>query len=285
MEKAAETKRYAHLPGEKPMYRLVAIDLDDTLLDNSGNISPSTKAALAEAAARNVAITLATGRMYASARAVARQLALDAPLITYQGSLVKQMSGEVLYERHVPAEAVQQIHQTCSERGLHLQAYVNDVLYVPEDNDKARAYSANSNIPFVVAADFAAVLRQPQTKLLIIDEPAVLDNLQCHFKTSLGDRVQITKSKPHFLEFTHPEGTKGHALRFLAAHVGCTMDQTIAIGDSWNDRDMVEAAGLGVAMGNAVPSLKQVADYVAPGNDEEGVRHVIERFVLRAPSA
>ena len=80
----------------------------------------------------------------------------------------------------------------------------------------------------------------------------------------------------------HKEGTKGHALQYLAEHIGCTMEQTIAIGDAWNDREMIQAAGLGVAMGNAVPALKELADYVTLSNNEDGVKHVIEKFVLNA---
>lgn len=263
------------------MPKLIAIDLDDTLLDENRRISPGTKAALEQAAACGAIITLATGRMYASAAAVARELGLGVPLITYQGSLIKHAAnGDVLCERHVPPGAAERIFAHCRQEGLHLQAYVDDRLYVAEDNDKVRAYSDNSGIPYVVAPDFAAVIRRPQTKLLIIDEPARLDRLWTHFARQFGGDVQITKSKPHYLEFTHPEGTKGHALRFLAAHFGIGMADTMAIGDSWNDRDMLEAAGFGVAMGNAVPALKQIADYVAPANDAEGVRHVIERFVL-----
>lgn len=263
------------------MYKLVAIDIDDTLLDHDGRITPATRAALEQAAARGVIITLATGRMFASASEVAKQLGIGVPIITYQGALIKHAgSGEVLYERHVPADAANRIYRHCLETGLHLQAYVDDRLYVAEANDKARAYSANSNVPFVVPPDFAAIVREPQTKMLIIDEPAVLDGVKDHFHRLFGDTVQITKSKPHFLEFTHPEGTKGNALRFLAARFGVDMEETVAIGDSWNDRDMLEAAGLGVAMGNAVPELKAVAGYIAPANDQEGVRHVIERFLL-----
>jgi len=264
------------------MYKLVAIDIDDTLMDSRGRISPATRAALARAAGRGAIITLATGRMFASAAKVADELGLDVPLITYQGSLVKHaMSGEVLYERHLPPDAALKVYEHCRKAGLHLQAYVDDRLIVAEDNDKVRAYSANSAVPFEVAADFAAVVRKPQTKLLIIDEPDVLDGLLVHFRRLFGESVQITKSKPHYLEFTHPEGTKGHALRFLAAHYGISAAETMAFGDSWNDRDMLEAAGFAVAMGNAVPELKQIADLVAPSNDEEGVRHVIERYLLQ----
>jgi hypothetical protein len=264
------------------MYKLAAIDIDDTLLDSNGKISPGTKSALAKAAERGVIITLATGRMFASAAAVAEELGLDVPLITYQGSLIKHAgSGQVLYERHLPSDAAQRIFEYCEEAGLHLQAYVNDRLYVREDNEKTRLYCSISKIPFTVEPDFASLIKLPQTKLLIIDDPDMLDPILEHFANLFGRDVVVTKSKPNFLEFTHPEGTKGHALRHLATHYGFTVDKTIAIGDSWNDRDMIETAGLGVAMGNAVPSLKQIAGYVAPTNDEEGVRHVIERFLLQ----
>lgn len=263
------------------MYKLVAIDLDDTLLDDDRRISPATARALEQAVNRGIAVTLATGRMFASAVKVAEQLGLNVPLITYQGSLVKNaQTGEVLYERHVPAEAVEQISGICRETGLHLQAYVDDRLYVREDNDKVRSYSENSGIPYHVEPDFGQILQKPQTKLLIVDDPVVLDGWLVRFRELFGESVQVTKSKPKFLEFTHPEGTKGHALRFLAGYFGCSMEETLAIGDSWNDRDMIEAAGLGIAMGNAVPELKALADYIAPSNREEGVRHAIERFLL-----
>ncbi|MNR55151.1 putative phosphatase [compost metagenome] len=92
--------------------------------------------------------------------------------------------------------------------------------------------------------------------------------------------MHITKSKPYFLEFMHKEGTKGAALTFLADHFGCDLSETIAIGDSWNDHEMLEAAGLGVAMGNAIAPLKELADYVTASNNDDGVKEVIEKFVL-----
>ncbi|MOA01844.1 putative phosphatase [compost metagenome] len=124
------------------------------------------------------------------------------------------------------------------------------------------------------------VVVQPTPKMLIIDDPDYLDELIPVLRELLGDEVHITKSKPHFLEIMHKEGTKGHALKFLADHFGCDMSQTIAIGDSWNDHEMLEAAGLGVAMGNAIPALKEIADYITASNNEDGVKQVIDKFVL-----
>jgi len=265
-------------------YKLIAIDVDDTLLNDEIQVSEGTRAALVEAIAQGVTVTLATGRMYASAAKIARQIELNVPIITYQGSLVKTLiDGEVLYERSVPDDAARELFAYCARKGLHLQLYVDDQLYVREDNERAQGYSRLSNIPFIVEPDFERLIGQPMNKMLIIDEPQLLDEVARELARLIGDRVHITKSKPHYLEFMHKEGTKGDALRFMAGHIGCTMDEVIAIGDSWNDREMLEAAGLGVAMANAVEPLKAIADYITYSNNEEGVRHVIEKFVLGRP--
>ncbi|MCG7409987.1 Cof-type HAD-IIB family hydrolase [Paenibacillus sp. ACRRX] len=264
------------------MYKLIAIDVDDTLITDEKLVTEGTKRALEQAVAQGVHVTLATGRMYASARKIALQTGLNVPLITYQGSLIKNiMDGEVLYERAVPNTAAQKLLQYCTEHNVHLQLYVNDLLYAREENDKLIGYSQLNNIPYVIEPDFDKLLASPSTKMLMIDEPARLDEIAPELRELLGSEVHITKSKPHFLEVTHHEGTKGNALRFLADHFGCSIEETIGIGDSWNDHDLIEVAGLGVAMENAVDSLKQVANYVTLSNNEEGVRHVIEKFVLQ----
>lgn len=262
------------------MYKLIAIDVDDTLLNDDLEVTPATRRALETAAELGVVVTLATGRMYASAQRIARQIELNVPLITYQGSLVKNLEGHTFYERHVPADAAYTLYSLCEEKGLHLQLYVDDVLYVQEDNIKIQRYAELSKIPYTVEPDFDQLIKKPQTKMLIIDEPERLSRLAPELAGQLGDQVHMTTSKSEFLEFLHKEGTKGDALRFLAGHYGCSMSEVIAIGDAWNDREMLEAAGLGVAMGNAVEGLKELADYVTLTNNEEGVKHVIETFVL-----
>ncbi|WP_028560449.1 Cof-type HAD-IIB family hydrolase [Paenibacillus pinihumi] len=262
-------------------YKLIAIDVDDTLLNDELQVTARTKQALQQAIEQGVTVTLATGRMYASAQNIARQIELNVPIITYQGSLVKTLlDGQVIYERYVPTEAAKKLYEYCEAKGLHLQLYVDDVLYVKEENDKIAGYSRLSKIPYVVAPNFADLVLQPQMKMLIIDEPELLDKVAVELKALIGDIAHITKSKPHFLEIMHKEGTKGHALAFLASHIGCTLEEAIGIGDSWNDHEMLEMAGLGVAMGNALPSLKEIANYVTRSNNEDGVAHVIEKFVL-----
>ncbi|SFL66110.1 hypothetical protein SAMN03159341_108111 [Paenibacillus sp. 1_12] len=264
------------------MYKMLAIDIDDTLINDRKEITEGTKLALEKALAQGVTVTLATGRMYASAKQMAAQLGLNVPLITYQGSLVKNSEdGATIYERTVPSEAAHHIFEYCERNRLHLQTYLEDILYVQADNDKSRDYAALSKIPYTVYPEFRELADKPSTKLLIIDDPGRLDEVAVELRNEIGHLVHITKSKPHFLEIVNREGTKGHAIRFLAERFGYDMSEVMAIGDSWNDHEMLEAAGFGVAMGNAVDSLKEIADYVTLSNNEDGVKHVVEKFVLQ----
>jgi len=264
------------------MFKLIAIDIDDTLITDDKRITPGTIDVIRRATKQGVHVTLATGRMYASAQAVAKQLELNVPLITYQGSLVKTALDEtVLYERHVPADVAEALFAYCDRHDLHIQAYHNDILFAKKINQKLLDYCAISKVSYTIEPNLRKLAALPQNKIIIIDDPARLDALKPMFEQWFGDIVHITKSKPNFLEFIHPEGTKGHALRVLAERFGCPMESVMAIGDSWNDVDMLQAAGFGVAMGNAVQPLKDVADYVTLSNNEEGVKHVFETFVLR----
>lgn len=263
------------------MYKLIAIDIDDTLINDDKEVTSATQQALEQAVAKGVVVTLATGRAYASAHKIARQTGLNVPIITYQGALVKNLLDEqVLYERYVPKEAAQKLFEYCIENNLHLQTYIDDKLYAREENQKIIDYTTLNNTKYYIEPDFSKLVAKPTPKMLIIDEPDYLDQISPVLRELLGDSVHITKSKPNFLEIMHHEGTKGHALKFLAAHFGCDLSETIAIGDSWNDHEMLEAAGLGVAMGNAIPALKEIADYVTAGNNEDGVKQVIDKFVL-----
>lgn len=263
------------------MYKLIAIDIDDTLINDDKEVTPATQQALEQAVAKGAVVTLATGRAYASAHKIARQTGLNVPIITYQGALVKNLLDEqVLYERYVPKDAAQKLFEYCIENNLHLQTYIDDKLYAREENQKIIDYTTLNNTKYYIEPDFSKLVAQPTPKMLIIDEPDYLDEIIPVLRDLLGDSVHITKSKPHFLEIMHHEGTKGHALKFLAAHFGCDLSETIAIGDSWNDHEMLEAAGLGVAMGNAIPALKEIADYVTASNNEDGVKQVIDKFVL-----
>jgi len=263
-------------------YKLIAIDMDDTLLDSKVQISPRVREAIQKAREQGVLITLATGRMFRSALPFALDLGLDLPLITYQGALVKNsLSGEVLYHRPVPADLARELVRVAREWGIHINIYLDDRLYMENLSEEGRAYSRLARIEPDIVPDLMVLLEQEPTKVLVIAPEETLDRLAAELKPRFAGRLHITKSKPYYLEFIHPLATKGFALEHLANYYGVSREQVMAIGDSYNDLDMIEFAGLGVVMGNAREEIKAVADYITLDNDADGVANVLEELVLK----
>ncbi|HEX3031118.1 MAG TPA: Cof-type HAD-IIB family hydrolase [Bacillota bacterium] len=263
-------------------YKLIAMDVDDTLLDNQLHISPRVNRLINRLQAEGVVVTLATGRMFRSTLPLAKELGLDIPLITYQGALVKNcISGEVLLHRPLSKERAIEVIRLGREQGLHINLYLNDQLYYEQVSKAGEAYARLADVPVCLVPDLAEFLvsqEEGPTKMLLIGEEQHLDNLLESTKSYFGGEVHVTKSKPIFLEFTNPTANKGTALAELAQQYGVTREEIMAFGDSYNDLEMLEYAGMGVAMGNARPALKEIADYITKGNDEDGVAEAIERF-------
>lgn len=261
--------------------RLVAIDLDDTLLDRRTSVSPRAVAAIRQAVAQGVTVTVATGRMYASALPYARQLGLDVPLITYNGALVKaSLSGEVLYHRTIERDLAVAIMELFRSRNWYIQSYVDDVLYVKEVNDQTRAYEETVKMKAVSMGESFYTKALPPTKLLALARPEEIQERYQTVRRHFGDRLYVALSKPTYLEMTHPAVNKGVALSYLAQKLGIDRREVMAIGDSQNDLDMIEFAGWGVAMGNATDLVKSKADAVTAANDADGVAEAIERYIL-----
>jgi len=261
-------------------YKLIAIDLDDTLLRNDLTISHRAKKAIQAAIDTGTLVTFATGRMYRSALPYALDLGLDLPLITYQGALVKYADGRQVYHRPVDLTIAQEIIEFAKPSGLHINAYIDDELYMEAATHWGKQYAAIAKAP-IHYIDLPTGLKQDLTKILFIGESDELDEMAQRLRERFVEAINVTKSKDIFLEISHPKATKGNALKELTEALDINREQVIAIGDNMNDFDMVKYAGCGVAVGNAVEALKEVADLVAKSNDDDGVAEVIEKLVLR----
>ena len=262
-------------------YKLIAVDLDDTLLDPELRITKRVHEAVKLVLAAGVKFTFSTGRMFRSAKPFADQLELDIPLITYQGALVKNpQSGAVFQYRPLPLDCAREIVSHVHTLGYHQNAYLDDILYMEHDTPEGRIYSEISKVQPELVGDLLNILDQPPIKLLTIAEESLLDKLSAILTPKYAGRVHISKSKPYFLEYSHPQANKGDALKALAESYGIKREEVIAIGDSYNDVEMLEYAGLGVMVANARESLKAKADYVTSGANGDGVVEVIEKFVL-----
>jgi hypothetical protein len=146
---------------------------------------------------------------------------------------------------------------------------------------EARRYADFQHLQLHVVGDLLEWLKEPPTKLVVIDDPEVLDGLKQRMLARFDGRLYISKSLPYFLEFASPDVTKAAGLDFLAEQVGFTREGTVAFGDGENDVELVEWAGYGVAVANAHERVKEAADFVCPSVDEEGVAQVLEAFLAR----
>jgi Cof subfamily protein (haloacid dehalogenase superfamily) len=267
------------------MYKMIAIDLDGTLLTDDLMVSPDTVTAIQKAVGLGTIVTIATGRMFPSAKVFAQQLGINVPLITYHGAIIKDVNeNEVMYERLISPDVAQKLVAIASEKQIHLQVYQDDILYSAWENEKLIAYSEEAKVPYLIEPDLAKLAKKGFTKALFIDNHDTLDILQDELQSLFGEQAHIAKSKKTYLEVTNTEANKGSALLYLATKLGIDRSEIIGIGDNHNDIELIKTAGLGIAMGNAVKELKDIADYISLTNNDDGVLHVIEKFIINSAS-
>jgi len=239
-----------------------------------------TRDAIARVRASGAHVVLVTGRMFQAVRRYALEAGIDDPVVCYQGAVVADpQSGEWLRHVPIPLDLARECIAALREEGFGMNCYVNDELYVAEITEGAREYADFQFIELHEVGDLLEWLREPPTKLVVIDDPVVLDGLEERMKARFGTRMYISKSLPYFLEFASPNVTKAAGLDFLSQRVGFSPERTVAFGDGENDIELVEWAGYGVAVANAHDRVKAVADFVCPSVDEEGVAQVLEAYL------
>ena len=227
-------------------------------------------------------MVIVTGRMFQAVRPYALEAGIDDPVVCYQGAVVAEpVSGRWLRHEPVPLELARETIAAVNAEGFGLNCYVDDELYVAEITPEARQYADFQHIELHPVGDLLEWLEEPPTKLVVIGYPGVLDGLKERMVERFDGRLYISKSLPYFLEFAAPSVTKAAGLDFLAEHVGFARERTVAFGDGENDIELVDWAGYGVAVANAHELVKEVADFVCPSVDEEGVAQVLEAFLAR----
>lgn len=262
--------------------KLLALDLDDTLLDENSRISDVNRAAIQRAAKEGILVTLATGRMFCSALPYARQLQIDLPLITYHGALIRTAdSRETLLHIPVPLDLAREAAAIAEEKGLHINVYINDRLYVAEENEFSRYYQSIAGVEVEAVGRISTFLREAPTKITIINREGTLLKLRDSLLQRFGSSLAINLSKPDFLEITDRSATKGRALQFLAEMHRIPREQVAAIGDSYNDLDMLQYAGIGVAVANARQEIKEAASIVTESNLNNGVAVFINDYLAK----
>ena len=267
------------------MYRLLAIDLDGTLLTPSPHkiITPHTFDVLCRASAAGMALVIATGQMLQVLRAVCGDLPLTAPQISENGAVVVDIrSGMVLHEKLLPAEHILPALDTLRSFGLFRAYHTYERVYVDYNTPRARNWYRPPVPPVVEVEDVASLYPQSCIKVAGIGEESTLREKRIELERIFAGKLYVTQSSFDLVEFLHPEVSKVNALKTIAADLGIAPEEIVAIGDNHNDIGMIRFAGLGVAMGNAHDEVKAAADYVTSSNTEEGVAAVIEKLLRKA---
>jgi len=277
------------VPGHKPMiFQLIALDLDGTVIDRDLVIHPDVRETIAAVQARGIHVTLATGRMFSAAMPFARELDIRAPIICYQGALVRHpLTGETLYHATMPADLAAAAVRVLLDADIFVIAYIHDVHYIAAHRAELEAYLAfhPEENEIVVTPDLERlVARTAPTKLLFVAEPQVVERELARLSDRFGEALAIVRSHAIFGELTAPHVSKGQALAALAQSLGVAREEVMAIGDQENDLSMITWAGLGLAMGNAVPAVRAQAHAVLPSVDEAGVACALRRYVLNCTS-
>jgi Cof subfamily protein (haloacid dehalogenase superfamily) len=269
----------------KPEFRprLVAIDLDGTLIDRSLVVREPVKKAIAAAAQAGVSVVIVTGRMYQASKPFATELELSGPVVCYQGAAIYLLgTDERIAHTPLPAPIAIELVEKAKRDGVHPQLYFDDQLYVEEVNKYTKIYTDVAHVEPYVVPSLVAELRKGRetTKFVAVLERERADAYTTEVKDFAGERAYVTRSNPEFVEAVDPHVSKGTALRFLSRYLNVPLEETMAIGDAWNDVPMISIAGFGVAMGSAPPEVTQEADAVVGDVAHYGVAEAIQRFVL-----
>lgn len=279
-------------------YKLLALDVDGTLLNGRRRIAPETRTAISRAVAAGVHVTLATGRAFPSARAIALSLGLRTPLVTHDGGYVADpVTGQVLHQDRVPVDVVRAAVEAIQPVGvnitlLHEQHAISNqrirnfrwqVLHPKHWSSLASMIMENHNYRNQYVPDLSAYLKTNPVeppKLWVTGTPHQVTEARRRLETALGHTLRTAPAGSEGLEVMLQHTSKAAGLRRLAEALDVTFDRVVAVGDSYNDVEMIREAGLGVAMGNAPEDIRQMAAFVTRTNIEHGVAHVIEKYLL-----
>lgn len=259
-------------------YKMVVIDIDGTLLNSDYTISPRNMAAINKARDKGVLVTLATGRNFSATLPYAQELGLDVPVITYNGAFVRYTEAEdIVLHRKLSYPMACRVIEIAQAHNLRISLYLDDRLFTYEGEE---GYPGTIQQDIEIIDDLDKYLRREPTRILVMGEKEDLDL----FSKEISQEKEIPYMVPFLngnLEVLHPDVSKMMAVKEMAKFAGIKREEIIAIGDNNNDIEMIQYAGLGVAMGNSPDSVKLVADLVTATNMEDGVAEVIEEYILR----
>lgn len=266
-------------------YKLLVLDLDGTLTNTRKEVTEHTRTTLIKAQEQGLKIVLASGRPTYGIAPLANLLQLDkyeGYVLSYNGGeIIDWKTGELLYKNLLDPEVLPYLYQCANDNHFAIVTYDGEYVLTEYPDDEYVLKEALLNVMKIKKVDnFLKAVQHPIAKCLIVGEPTRLAVLEKEMYNHLHDRMGVFRSEPYFLELVPKGIDKAQSLAVLLKEIGMSKDEMIAVGDGFNDLSMIKYAGLGVAMSNAQEVVKENADFITLSNEEDGVAHVVEKFIL-----
>lgn len=262
-------------------FKLLACDIDGTLLDDNGIISSKTIAAIKKISKLEVLFVISSGRPLAGIHFIDRLFDFDIPCITFNGALIIKSKSKIkIYEKCLAKEDVFKIINFANKNQTTFVVWQGENLFTNQINQKVLDYASISKVNPKVVDDYKSIIEAGIHKILFYDEPKRVKQMQdlLHYENLM--QTDYYTSLPYFLEFVNHEASKSIGLIQIGKLYNIESSEMIAIGDGFNDLSMIKYAGLGIAMANAPEEIKKEANFVTLSNNNDGVLHAINTFIL-----
>ncbi len=262
-------------------YKLIVVDVDGTLVNDKKKITDKTAASIKKAQEENMLVTIASGRPLSGLKEYAKLFG-DVYYITYNGASIQNLSGNVIYEKHINKKTSDEIINYClyneypKNHNLNIIVWNDNILYVNQINDDILFYEKTSGMKATIFETFSFA---KVNKIIIYGENEYLQEVKRYFQNN--NNINCEFSSPNYLEFYDRNASKGNALEYLGKILKYSREELVAIGDNYNDLSMITYAGLGIAMGNSPQEIKDKSDLVTLTNEEDGVAYAIENYILK----
>ena len=266
------------------MIKLVVTDIDDTLVNSRNEISEKNREVIEKCKEQDIKVILASGRPDFGMMKIVEDLKLDSYdnyLLSYNGARIANLkTGEVVYEKFLSPERIKFLIDIALENDCDILTYQNGDVLTNRDNEYARVEVGLVGAKLIIAENMKEHIKEGAAKVIILKHPDEAQAVKEKLQNELGDEYEVATSKPFFIEVNDKGISKGDSLDALCKKLGLTKDNVMALGDGLNDLSMIEFAGMGVAVDNANPVLKEAADFISKSNDEDGFAYAIEKFIL-----
>ncbi|MEZ3422644.1 MAG: ATP-dependent zinc metalloprotease FtsH [Lachnospiraceae bacterium] len=271
-------------------YNMLVLDIDGTLVGSDKTISEKTREAIIKAQQRGKIVAIASGRSIAGIRKTASNISLEqygGYVIAYNGTtVVNCKTGECIYNQMVPKELVKPVYEAAKRVNAGIVVYNDNTKEMISGNglnEYIKIDAEACNVTINEVSDFVKAINFPFNKFLLSGKPEHMAEVEKIMAKEFGDRLNVFRSDPFYVELLPRYVDKGVAVEKLVKHLDIQREKVICIGDSYNDLPMLRFAGMGVAMGNAQQEVKEMADYVTASNDEDGIVNVIDKFMTPKP--